>query len=72
MTRKERIVRASAEAIQAMHDRGESRSDWQTAAQLSQAEVERLAEKDDGPLPQGWGKAAKIGVPELTTECEPQ
>jgi uncharacterized protein (DUF4415 family) len=67
MAKKERIVRASAEAIQAMRDRGESRSDWQAAERLTQAEVERLAEEDDGPLPDGWESTVEIGVPEPAT-----
>jgi uncharacterized protein (DUF4415 family) len=67
MARKERIVRASAEEIQAMRDRGESRSDWSAAEGLTQAEVEHLAEKDDGPLPQGWETTVEIGVPEPAT-----
>ena len=67
MARKERIVRASAEAIQGMRDHGESHSDWQAAERLSQAEVERLAEEDDGPLPDGWEDTVEIGVPEPAT-----
>jgi uncharacterized protein (DUF4415 family) len=67
MAKKEHIVRASAEDIQAMRDRGESRSDWQAAERLSQAEVDRLAEEDDGPLPDGWESTVEIGVPEPAT-----
>jgi uncharacterized protein (DUF4415 family) len=67
MARKGRIVRASAEEIQAMRDRGESRSDWQAAERLTQAEVEHLAEEDDGLLPQGWETTVEIGVPEPAT-----
>jgi uncharacterized protein (DUF4415 family) len=67
MARKERIVRASAEEIQAMRDRGESRSDWQAAERLTQADVERLAEEDDGPLPPDWETTVEIGVPEPAT-----
>ncbi len=67
MAKKERIVRASAEEIQAMRDRGESRSDWQAAERLSQAEVELLAEEDDGPLPKGWETTVETGVPEPAT-----
>jgi hypothetical protein len=48
--KKARITRASAEEIQAMRDRDESRSDWKAAERLTPAEVERLAEEDDGPL----------------------
>jgi len=61
MVKKERIVRASAEQLQAMRDRGESRSDWQAAEAMSQEEVERLADEDDGPLPEGWESTVEIG-----------
>jgi uncharacterized protein (DUF4415 family) len=64
MVRKERIVRASAEKILAMRDRGESRSDWQAAERLSFAEAGRLADEDDRPLPPGWEATVQIGVPE--------
>jgi uncharacterized protein (DUF4415 family) len=67
MAKKERIVRASAEDIQAMRERGESRSDWQAAEGRSQAEVERLADEDDGPLPVGWEATVEVGVPEAAT-----
>jgi uncharacterized protein (DUF4415 family) len=67
MAKKERIVRASAEEIQAIRDRGEGRSNWQAAEGLTHAEVERLAEKDDGPLPRDWESTVEIGVPEPAT-----
>ena len=67
MAMKEHIVRASAEDIQAMRDRGEIRSDWQAAEQLSQADVAGLAEEDDGPLPLGWESTVEIGLPEPAT-----
>jgi uncharacterized protein (DUF4415 family) len=61
MAKRERIVRASAEQLQAMHDRGESRSDWKAAEAMSQADVERLADEEDGPLPEGWESTVEIG-----------
>jgi uncharacterized protein (DUF4415 family) len=67
MARKDHIVRASAEEIQAMRDRGESRSDWQAAERLSHTEVERFADADDGPLPLDWEATVEIGVPEPAT-----
>jgi uncharacterized protein (DUF4415 family) len=57
------IVRASAEEIKAMQERGESRSDWAAADALTAADVERLAEEDDGPLPDGWETTVVIGIP---------
>lgn len=47
-----------------MRDRGESRSDWQAAEAMSQAEVERLADEEDGALPEGWEGTVELGVPE--------
>ena len=64
MERKGRIVRATAEEIQAMIDRGESRSDWARAMAMTQEEVERLADEEDGPLPEGWEDTIVLGIPE--------
>lgn len=64
MAKKEHIAHASAEQIQAMRDRGESRSDWRSAEAMSEEEVERLADEEDGPLPEGWESTVEIGVPE--------
>ena len=61
MPRNGRTVRASADTVEAMRRRGESRSDWDAAQRMPQAEVERLAE--DGPLPEGWESAVEIGLP---------
>ncbi len=61
MAKSERIVRAPAEQLQAMRDRGESRSDWRAAEAMSQVDVERLADEDDGPLPEGWENTVEIG-----------
>lgn len=63
MAKKERIVRASAEQLQAMRERGASRSDWRAADAMSQAEVERLADAEDRPLPEGWESTFELGVP---------
>lgn len=64
MARKERIVRATADEVEAMRARGESRSDWKAAETMSHAEIERLADEDDGPLPEGWESTVELGVPE--------
>lgn len=64
MAKKERIVRASAEQLEAARGRGGSRSDWQAAEAMAQAEVERLADAEDGPLPVGWETTVELGVPE--------
>jgi uncharacterized protein (DUF4415 family) len=64
MVKKERTERATAEQIEAMRKRGELKSDWNAAAAMSQAEVERLADEDDGPLPEGWEDTVQLGIPE--------
>jgi uncharacterized protein (DUF4415 family) len=64
MVKKERIMRASADEIQAMRKQGKTRSDWAAAEQMTLAEVERLADEDDGPLPEGWESTVEIGLPE--------
>jgi len=64
MEKKEHIVHASADEIQAMREQGKTRSNWAAAEQMSNAEVERLANEDDGPLPEGWEATVDIGLPE--------
>ncbi len=64
MAKKERIARASAEEIRTMRRQGKTDSDWAAAEQMTRAEVERLADEDDGPLPEGWESSVEIGVPE--------
>ena len=63
MQKNEPIKRASTEEIAAMRARGEIHSDWQAAEAMSRAEIERLAEEDDGPIPAGWENMAVIGIP---------
>lgn len=43
--------------------RGESLTDWAKVDGMSQADVERLADEEDGPLPEGWEATAEIGIP---------
>jgi uncharacterized protein (DUF4415 family) len=63
MAKKENIVRYTAEEIDAKLAAGESRTDWAQADALSQADIERLADEDEGPLPDGWEKTVIIGLP---------
>jgi len=46
-----------------MQARGELRSDKQAADAMTAAEVERLADSEDGPLPEGWEKVVQLGIP---------
>jgi uncharacterized protein (DUF4415 family) len=41
--------------------RGESRTDWAQVKAMPQEEVERLADEEDGPLPEGWENTIVIG-----------
>jgi uncharacterized protein (DUF4415 family) len=63
MAKKERIVSYTAKEIDARLARGESRTDWAKVDAMSQAEVERLADEDEGSLPEGWEKSVVIGLP---------
>jgi uncharacterized protein (DUF4415 family) len=62
--KKGRIVRASADEIRAMLARGEDQTDWARVHAMSQDEADRLAEEEDGPLPEGWEKTIVLGIPE--------
>jgi len=61
MAKKEHIVRYSAEAVAAMIARGEDKTDWARVKAMPQEEVERLADEEDGPLPEGWESTIMIG-----------
>jgi uncharacterized protein (DUF4415 family) len=63
MAKKERIVRFTAEEIDAGLEAGESKTDWAQADAMSQADIERLADEDEGPLPDGWERTVIIGLP---------
>ena len=64
MVKRQHIRRASAEQIEAMRARGESRSDWQAAEAMAPADIERLADEEDGALPAGWESTVDVGLPE--------
>ena len=50
MRKNENIARFSADKIRRKIARGDSKTDWKRVDAMSQAEVERLADKDEGPL----------------------
>lgn len=60
MAKKENIVSYTMEEL----DRMPSLTDWAAVDAMSQDEVERLADEEDGPLPEGWQKTIVLGVPE--------
>jgi uncharacterized protein (DUF4415 family) len=37
--------------------------DWAAAERLEPAEIERLADEDDGPLPENWESTVELGLP---------
>jgi len=64
MRKKEHIVRSSAKEIKLRIAGGESKPDWERVKSMPQTEVERLADEEEGPLPEGWEAGVEIGVPE--------
>jgi uncharacterized protein (DUF4415 family) len=64
MKAKGRTLRASAKKISRRIARGEDKTDWRRVNTMSQVEVERLADEEEGPLPEGWESTVEIGLPE--------
>jgi uncharacterized protein (DUF4415 family) len=62
--KKGRFVRYTRDEVRAMLARGEDQTDWARVRAMSQDEVERLADEEDGPLPEGWEKTIVLGIPE--------
>jgi len=63
MRKNENIARFSADKIRRKIARGGSKTDWKRVASMSQAEVERLADKDEGPLAADWESTVMVGLP---------
>jgi uncharacterized protein (DUF4415 family) len=64
MQKRGRFARYTGEEIRAMLARGEDQTDWARVRAMPQEEVERLADEEDGPLPEGWEKTIVLGIPE--------
>lgn len=60
MQKKENIVRYSAEELATL----KSETDWKKVDATSEAEIERQAQEDSGPLREDWESTVVIGVPE--------
>ena len=60
MTKKEHIVRYSAEDLRTMRERGESKSDWARAAAMTGSETEAAiaADPDEAGLTVDWTQAS--------------
>ena len=63
MQRAKDTMRISADEVRQILDNGGDKSDLKAAKAMSQGEVERLADDEDGPLPEGWESTVKIGIP---------
>jgi len=63
MRKSGNIVSGTAEEIRHMLDNGGDRTDWDAVRALPQSEVERLADEEDGPLPEGWEDTVIDGLP---------
>lgn len=63
MRKKEHIVRYSAEEVAAKIAEGEDKTDWERVRAMPQEEVERLADEEDGPMPEGWEASIVRGLP---------
>jgi uncharacterized protein (DUF4415 family) len=63
MRKNENISRFSADKIRRKLARGESRTDWKRVEAMSRTEVELLADRDEGPLPDDWENNVTIGLP---------
>jgi uncharacterized protein (DUF4415 family) len=61
--KNENIVQLSADEIRRKIARGESKTDWKRAHAIPQTQVERLADKDEGPLAAGWEGTVMVGLP---------
>ncbi len=59
MAKKELIVRYSAKELAAE----ESKTDWVKADAVPLDEVERRADDEEGPLPEGWENTVMLGPP---------
>jgi uncharacterized protein (DUF4415 family) len=65
MARKERIVRYTDEELRAMQARGESKSDWNAAAAMTNAEIEAAIadDPDEAGMAVDWSQAS-VELPE--------
>lgn len=63
MAKKERIVSFTAKELRAKRGKGESQTNWSKVKAMSQKEVDRLANEEDGVLPKDWEKTVLFGLP---------
>ncbi len=63
MRKNENISRFSADTIRRKVARGESRTDWKRVKAMSRTNIERLADRDEGPLSDDWESKVTVGLP---------
>jgi uncharacterized protein (DUF4415 family) len=63
MRKNGNISRYSADTIRRKIARGESKTDWKRVNATSRIEVDRLAERDEGALPDDWESKVIVGLP---------
>jgi uncharacterized protein (DUF4415 family) len=63
MRKNENTSRFSAEEVRRKVARGESRTDWKRVKAMSRTEIERLADRDEGALPDDWESKVTVGLP---------
>lgn len=65
MSKKENITRFTADELQKQIEGGATKTDWARVKSMSQSDVERLADEDDGALADGWENTVILGLPPL-------
>ena len=65
MRKKENIVRFTADEIVKKLTNGGDKTDWKRVDVMSPAEIEKLADEEDGVLPEGWENNVIMGLPPL-------
>lgn len=63
MKKKENIVRFSADEVTSMLKNKEDKTDWERVDAMSQTEVEKLANEEEGVLPEDWESTVMMGLP---------
>ena len=63
MSKKENITRFTAEDIKKQLESGADKTDWKRVKSMSQSDVERLADEEDGGLSEGWEDTVILGLP---------
>ncbi len=63
MSTRENIKRFTAEAIKKQLTGASDKTDWKQAQSMSQSDVERLADEEDGGLSEGWEDTVVLGLP---------